>query len=209
MHIYLCVDESGTFNSVYEQYYILSAILVKDIDKLQKLHYDIEPLIRKRRITKEMKASSLRDDKKALFVNALLDNNYDVFTLAIDKKKLFRYYNYNISEFFAYNFFLKELLEYIDSLNHFKDIDELIILVDSRSMDRRIYLELESYLNLVFYKKFRFLKVIYKNSATNREIQMVDYIANTFYGKLNNSNLTYRYVNDIEKIHLKIYPKID
>lgn len=209
MHIYLCVDESGTFNSVYEQYYILSAILVKDIDKLQKLHYDIEPLIRKRRITKEMKASSLRDDKKALFVNALLDNNYDVFTLAIDKKKLFRYYNYNISEFFAYNFFLKELLEYIDSLNHFKDIDELIILVDSRSMDRRIYLELESYLNLVFYKKFRFLKVIYKDSATNREIQMVDYIANTFYGKLNNSNLTYRYVNDIEKIHLKIYPKID
>lgn len=206
MYTYLCVDESGTFNSVYEQFYILSAIITKDVEKLQKLHYQIEPLIRKKRITKEMKASSLRDDKKAIFVNALLENDYELFSLAVDKNKLFQFYEYNISEFFAYNFFLMELLKYIDSLNYFKDIDELIILVDSRSMNHKIYLELESYLNLAFYKRFRVLKVIYKDSATNREIQMVDYLANTFYGKLNKSNQTYRYIDDINKVHLKIYP---
>lgn len=207
MHTYLCVDESGTFNSSYERYYIISAIITNDVEKLQNLHRQIEPLVRKNKGTKELKASSLKDEKKALFINGVVEEGYTICSLAIDKNKLLQFYKYNISEFFIYNFALKELVKYIISLKLLDDISELLILVDKRSMNHKVYLELESYLNLEFYNRFRRLKVIYKDSATNREIQMADYISNMFYGKLNNSNDTHKLIKNIKRINLETFPK--
>lgn len=206
MHKYLCIDESGTFNSIYERYYIMSAIITDDVESLQTLHQKMETLVRRNRSTKELKASSLKDDKKAIFINALLENDYLICAIALDKKILFQYNEYNISEFFIYNYTLKELLTYIDSLHLLDNVDDLLILVDSRSMNHKIYLELESYLNLEFFERFRKLKVFYKDSATNREIQMADYVSNMFYGKLNKTNEAYLFIDNLDKINLKVIP---
>jgi len=208
MHLYFCVDESGSFNTSYEQYYIISGIVVRDNYLLQERHKKIEKEIRnKQNQNKELKASRIRDEQKAKFINSMLEcDDIHVVSLVIDKKKLNQKYNFVVSEFLIYNYAMKELLVAAMENNMINENDEILCFVDSRTMNYKVHNDLESYLNLEFFDYLKRITVIYKDSSITREVQMADYVSNTVYGYFNKTNKAYQYVNRPAKIIFKQLP---
>ncbi|MDF9867591.1 hypothetical protein OKW22_001166 [Bacilli bacterium PM5-3] len=208
MHRYFCVDESGSFNTSYEQYYIISGIIVEDNSILQNIHKKIEKEVRtSKNSIKELKASRIKDEKKALFINEMLDNsNIKIISLVIDKKELNNKYDFIISEFLIYNYALKELCKAALENNLIMKNDEILFFVDARSMNQKVYNDLESYLNLEFFDILKKVNVVYKDSSITREIQMADYVSNVIYGYYNKTNRAYEHIKKIKNIPIKLIP---
>lgn len=205
---YFCVDESGSFNTSYERYYIISGLIVEDNTLVQDIHLKIENEVRKNKNSiKELKASRIKDSQKALFINAMTnDERIKIISLVLDKKVLREKYDFTISEFLIYNYALKELCRFAIENNYLEKCDDVLFLVDSRTMNQKVYNDLESYLNLEFFKKLNAIRVVYKDSSTTREIQMADYVSNTIYGYYNETNYAYKDIEKIDKIKIKIIP---
>ena len=209
MHKYFCVDESGSFNTTYEQYYVISALIIEDNSILQDIHKIIEKQVRSSQSsTKELKAAHIKDDKKALFINEMLvDDRIKIMSLVIDKHQLHQKHDFIVSEFLIYNYAMKELVLAAYEYGLINKGDDLLCFVDARTMNSKLYNDLESYLNLEFFNDFKNIMVLYKDSSITREIQMADYVSNTIYGYYNKTNHAYEYLNDVRKIQVKIIPK--
>ena len=209
MFRYFCVDESGSFNTSYEQYYVISGLIVEDNHLLQDIHKLIEKEVRKSKNSiHELKAARIKDSQKALFINEMLkDDRIKIVSVVIDKKVMQQKYDFDISEFFIYNYALKELCQAAIDYGFLDDCDDVLFFVDSRTMNHKIYNDLEGYLNLEFFAKLKSIKVIYKDSSITREIQMADYVSNTIYGYYNKTNHAYLDIDKVNKIRIKVIPK--
>lgn len=205
--IYFCIDESGSFNNWQERYYIISGIIIDNPQKLVKIHQEIKrEICQKKKCRKEIKSTNINDEQQSEFINEMTKRNYQIVSLVIDKLALESKTNFDITEFFIYNYALKELIKHALELGYLSNIDKLICLVDKREMKPVIQNELEGYLNLEYFHQFKIIKVYYKDSATNPEIQMADYISNAVYGYLHQSNEVYEMIKNKKRIKIKIIP---
>lgn len=205
--VYVCVDESGSFNNKQERYYVISAIITDDIKNLLNVHHDIKSEICKnKKCKKELKSTRISNKQQSEFINALTADDFRIISLTIDKLALESKYHFKITEFSIYNFALKELLQFGIELEYLRKNEEIICMVDKREMKAAIANDLESYLNLEYFYFFKKVSIFYKDSATNPEIQMADYLSNAIYGYLHKSNEVYKMVTNKKKIKLKIIP---
>lgn len=205
---YFWVDESGSFNTKYERYYIISAIVSVNAIMLQDIHKRAELIVRKDlKSARELKGAHMKDKQKAVFINGVLqEDDLQVLSLIVDKRVMKEKCSFKMSEFLIYNFALKELCKFALENGALHQNDKVLMLVDARSMNSKVYYDLESYLNLEFFHTLKSINVIYKDSSSNREIQLVDYISNSMYGYFNKTNDTYKKLEQKEKINYKIIP---
>ncbi|WP_423364548.1 DUF3800 domain-containing protein [Mycoplasma sp. P36-A1] len=194
------IDESGSYNDFQTRYYVVSAIISNSKKSLENLHKNIALKIKKKQENSELKASRLSDFEKSLFINEMIENEIEIYSLVLDKKKLKEINRYTMSEIGMNNLMIIELLNII--LKNFKQLNHIIIYNDQRSVSPLAYYDLETHLNVTFYNKVKLIDVIYKDSSLNRTIQLVDYISNVVFGKYNKTNKGYLHVKNIEKLNI-------
>lgn len=205
---YVCIDESGSFHTKSERYYIVAGYVTSNLLSLRSMHRKKELLVREvKKGKKELKAANIKDSQKAIFINSTLDFN-DVVAIAIvvDKSKLQFKREFIITEFMLYNFIVKELIKYGIENGLFDVDDNLILNVDDRSMNEKVVHDLESYLNLEFFDYFKNVEVNFLDSSKFREIQLADYLANSIYGLFNKTNTAYNLIEKKNKVLYKVFP---
>lgn len=205
---YVCIDESGSFHTKSERYYIVAGYVTSNLLSLRSMHRKKELLVREvKKGNKELKAANIKDSQKAIFINSTLDFN-DVVAIAIvvDKSKLQFKREFIITEFMLYNFIVKELIKYGIENGLFDVDDNLILNVDDRSMNEKVVHDLESYLNLEFFDYFKNVEVNFLDSSKFREIQLADYLANSIYGLFNKTNTAYNLIEKKNKVLYKVFP---
>lgn len=205
---YICIDESGSFHSENEQYYIVAGYITSNLLSLRSMHKRNERLIREvKKGNKELKAANIKDDQKALFINDTLKfDDVNAIAIVLDKTKLKVKHDFIITEFMLYNFIVKELIKYALENDLLEIETHLILNVDYRTMNEKVVHDLESYLNLEFFNYFRDIEVNYLDSSKYREIQLADYFANSLYGYFNKSNKAFSLIERKNKILYKVFP---
>ncbi|MEG0283842.1 MAG: DUF3800 domain-containing protein [Erysipelotrichales bacterium] len=205
---YFCVDESGSYHTTYERYYIISGIITSDIHSLQRLHRKVEQTVRSNhKGTRELKGANLSEKNKALFINELTSaDGFSIVSLILDKKVLLEKHEFKMSEFLIFNHILKELTLFSYEKGFIDEDDELIMMVDARVMNHKVYYDLEALLNLELFNKVKSITVLYKDSAITREIQYVDYVSNVMYGYFNKTNNALYHIKNIRAINYKVIP---
>lgn len=194
MKTYIVLDESGAMHLKNERYFIIGGFMTQELHKVKSLHKRIEKRIKEMKgidisMKVELKSSKINETQQAMFINELykIENVYPIAVI-VDKHNLT---DFVASENMAYNFFVKNLIKYLFKCN----IDimsgyEIELLLDNRNVSLKKLKDLESFLNWEFIDKNVNFKVSYLDSKINREIQMADYIANSYWKKYNMRNET-------------------
>lgn len=211
---YIILDESGAIHIPNDRYYVIAGFITTQLHKIRTVHKSVSKIIRSKYNipdTKELKATFLFSENKALFINELISTNCATpIAIVVDKYALKKR---NIEENVAYNMLVKFLLTYLLKYypNYFPT--NLISLhLDNRSIKIKYQNELETYLDWeigdLFSKDF---EVIYKDSKHFEEIQMADYIANAIYGRYNyiDTEATTRLIPKYETFIISKFPYKD
>ncbi len=214
MKTYIVLDESGAMHLKNERYFIIGGFVTQELHKVTSAHKRVEAVVKRikniplnNRV--ELKSSKISFSQQLMFINELLSIKGVIpIVIIVDKDNLTRF---TASENMAYNFFVKNMLNYLFKcpikLLKNKDIE---LRVDNRSTSVKARKDLETFLTWEFEKKKLDLKVHYLNSKYNRDIQMADYIANMFWKKYNSPKIeiTSR-IKKIKKIYISKFPYKD
>lgn len=190
---YLVLDESGAMHLKNERYFIIGGYLTTNINKVKSCHKKIEKeVLTIKKIGfhnhRELKSSNITPKQQATFINDLLKINEVIgVSITIDKYQLD---NFKASENLAYNYFVKNLINYLLNCNIpiLNEAYNIVLLLDNRSTAVKNANDLETFLNLEFVYSLSYEKnfiVKYLDSKKNREIQMADYIANALWKSYN------------------------
>ena len=195
---YLVLDESGAMHLKNERYFVIAGYLTNNLSKIINCHKKIEHalILNKHCSLKnhmEFKASKISPKQQADFINALLSiDNVVGVSITIDKYQL---NHFGASENLAYNYFVKNLLNYLlyCKISLFDNAQNITLLLDNRSIAIKNLQDLKAFINFEFSYTLgldKFFDVIYLDSKTHREIQMADYVANALWKSYNKSNST-------------------
>lgn len=215
MKTYIVLDESGAMHLKNERYFVIAGFITRELHKVTSIHKRIEEIVKKRKnipISQkiELKSSKINDGQQALFLNELY-GLLDVIPVAIviDKDNLSKF---GASENVAYNFFVKNLLNYLFKCNiPILKANQIELRVDNRNTAVKSLKDLETFLQWEFELMDLEVNVKYLDSKDNRDIQMADYVANLVWKKYNcaNEDLSRRipqyYRTYISKFPIKLF----
>ena len=215
MKTYIVLDESGAMHLKNERYFVIAGFITRKLHKVTSIHKRIEEIVKKRKnipISQkiELKSSKINDGQQALFLNELY-GLLDVIPVAIviDKDNLSKF---GASENVAYNFFVKNLLNYLFKCNiPILKANQIELRVDNRNTAVKSLKDLETFLQWEFELMDLEVNVKYLDSKDNRDIQMADYVANLVWKKYNcvNEDLSRRipqyYRTYISKFPIKLF----
>jgi hypothetical protein len=183
-----------------ERYFVIAGFITNELHKVISTHKRIEKIVKIRKKIDlkekiELKSTKININQQALFINALYNISKVIpIAIIIDKYNLSKF---NASENMAYNYFVKNLLNYLFKCDiSLLTNNKLELRVDNRNNSVKTLKDLETFLSWEF-DEFN-IDVKYLDSKINRDIQMADYIANMFWKYYNLKN---------EKLSKKI-PKI-
>lgn len=190
---YLVLDESGAMHLKDERYFVIAGYLTTDINKIKSCHRKIEKeILTIKKIDlhnhKELKSTNITPKQQATFINNLLSIDGVIgVSITIDKYQLD---NFKASENLAYNYFVKNLINYLLNCNIviLNEAYDVVLLLDNRSIAVKNANDLETFLNLEFVYSLAYDKnfiVKYLDSNKHREIQMADYISNALWKSYN------------------------
>lgn len=203
MKTYIVLDESGAMHLHDQRYFVIGGFITQELHKVTSAHKRIEKYVKQRKhIPKEMKIElksfRINDSQQSLFLNELYNISSVIpCIIVIDKYNLKKF---GASENVAYNFFVKNLLNYLFNCNiDVMKTTEIELRVDNRNTSVKTLKDLETFLQWEFDSLNLNITVKYLDSKDNRDIQMADYVANMFWKKYNLSN------EKITKRILKLY----
>ncbi len=201
------IDESGTISkgkSDREDYFIITLLFVENdkIDYVKKIFkkYRLQ-VVKKKEIlmdelkkNKEIKGSQLSESEKSKIYSKLLEKCGDDFELAVivlDNKKATQRFKSNTSRVF--NYLIKTYLgAYFKRYSKYKMLNSIKFIIDERNVATDSRCTLQEYLNTDLNLVCTFAKedidVHYYDSKKYLLLQMVDFISNTFYRKIQKHN---------------------
>ena len=211
MKTYIVLDESGAMHLHDQRYFVIGGFITQELHKVTSAHKRIEKCVKQRKhIPKEMKIElksfRINDSQQSLFLNELYNISSVIpCIIVIDKYNLKKF---GASENVAYNFFVKNLLNYLFNCNiDVRKTTEIELRVDNRNTSVKTLKDLETFLQWEFDSLNLNITVKYLDSKDNRDIQMADYVANMFWKKYNlpNEKMTKRILN-LYKTRISKFP---
>lgn len=197
------VDESGTISKEHakkQDYFIITLLFVEN----DKMEY-VKKLFRKYRLQiikkkenliqilnekKEIKGSQLSEVDKSKIYSKLLEKcgqDFEVAVIVLDNNKATLRFKSNTSRVF--NYLIKTYLSaYFAKYSKYRNLNSIKFIIDERNVATNSRCTLQEYLNTELNLVNTFAKedidVHYFDSKKYILLQMVDFISNTFYRKI-------------------------
>jgi hypothetical protein len=150
---YLYLDESGDLgfdfvNKRPSKYFSITILLIKDDLNRKRLcnaakrtlHKKLNPKGKRKRLVHELKASNTTDGIKRYFLKRLLDSDFSLFGLTLNKRRVYEHLTRDKSR--VYNWVARLLLDHID----FPGTPDRIALILDKSKGKREIEEFNKYI---------------------------------------------------------------
>ncbi|MDQ7982955.1 MAG: DUF3800 domain-containing protein [Spiroplasma sp.] len=190
--IYIVLDEIGALHTKNENYFGVGGYITNDYSLVQRKCQNIEKKLKKdndyiKRMP-EIKGWRLKPEHITQYISFINQETYKNNILFIPvhilvNKLEVKHLTLNENE--SYNFFVKWLLNYLIKCKIINNCNQILLLLDKRSISTKFKHSLQTHLNLFFYNYAITFQVQYKDSANNSYIRLADIICHCLF-RMNN-----------------------
>lgn len=185
--LYLVLDEASAMHHKHEPYFIIGGYLIDDINYIKSKCNEIEKKLKDEneyiRKLKEIKGRDLKPIHIIEYINFIKSvKSFNITHILVEKHEVTRL---TLNENESYNFFVKWLLNFLIKAKIINNCNNLVLLLDNRTIATRFKYALETHLNLWFFDYNIKFNVKYKNSELCSYIRLADIICHSLY-RINN-----------------------
>ncbi len=196
---YIFLDESGelgfSFNKGSSKFFTITLLVcgIKEEQELQRVIKKVRERILKKKLKQspEIKWNNSNEDIKKNVFQRLEKINFEIFTIILDKSKVYDYLKEKKHKLYNY---LSQLI-----IAECSTEDKFEIIVDRSKNKRSLRDDFNNYIRNHLINKCSNLEIKHEDSKSNGGLQVLDFISGAIFNKYEFNNLDY-YNKITEKI---------